>query len=951
MDERRAFHNSLPGDPDVVHQNENFLLTKRTPNRYCFAVKLVRRMHLTRKNLFARRSLGVCLVLLCLDASGSLRATPANKASFARHYDHFLARGLNHCTTCHLPSANKNPESLDEFPHNPFGKRLKAIGRELSDAGKGRDIAVRLALAAEEDSDGDGIANEMELLLGHSPGDADDKPDEKALAQSSERKRDFAKFLKSDRWDPFQPPVRRAPPQVANPDWPRNAIDHFIAAEHPKRGLAPRPEASKEALLRRIYVDLIGLAPTQSDIERFVTDPSPSAYENMVNQLLEDPRYGERWGRHWMDIWRYSDWAGWTEGNQIRDSQPHIWRWRDWIIESLNADKGYDQMVREMLAADELAPNDTNAVRATGFLARNFKLLSREQWMEDTLKHTGQAFLGLTIGCAKCHDHMTDPISQIDYYRMRAIFEPHQVRVDRVPGQPDTAINGLTRIYDTDTNSPTYLFIRGDEKRAQTNKVLTPAVPAVFRSALAVENVALPDAVAFPDKRDYVVRDLVSAREKAVTAARKAAAEAKEDQKQERDLKLGIAELELQSLLAVLAVEKLEDVGQKDTGAWEAAAKNANVSQRKLALQEARLKLHRAEIAKAKASTQVNEALAAVEQARLVSDTDAAEKLEKKTKAAEKARKDLEEAEKKLAENEKLVLAAEKECQSAPATQYKSRPANKYPSTSTGRRLAFARWLTEPQNPLTARVAVNHIWARHFGRGLVPNVANFGPGGKPPSHPALLDWLAVEFIEHGWSMKHLHRLILLSATYRMTSSPDEKSAAIDPDNIWFWRMNSRTMESEIIRDNVLFTTGNLDATMGGPEIDSKLALSSRRRSIYLRCAQEKQAEFLQIFDGPSVVECYERKPTVMPQQALALANSELAIEQAKLLAETLSKNSKSDAQFIDRAFWRVLSRAPNAQETESSRNYLKSRSDRGQDWARQNFILVLFNHNDFITVR
>jgi hypothetical protein len=340
-----------------------------------------------------------------------------------------------------------------------------------------------------------------------------------------------------------------------------------------------------------------------------------------------------------------------------------------------------------------------------------------------------------------------------------------------------------------------------------------------------------------------------------------------------------------------------------------------------------------------------------VEQAKLVSDTDAAEKLEKKTKAAEKSRKELEEADKKFAEVEKLYAAAEKNFESEPTTKYQPRPASKYPAISTGRRLAFARWLTERQNPLTPRVAVNHVWARHFGRGLVPNVSNFGPGGKPPSHPALLDWLAVEFVEHGWSMKHLHRLILLSATYRMASSTEERNVAIDPDNIWLWRMNSRTMESEIIRDNVLFATGRLDPTMGGPEIDSKLALTSLRRSVYLRCAQEKQAEFLQIFDGPSVVECYERKPTVMPQQALALANSELAIAQAKTLAEALSKEAVADGPFIERAFWRVLARAPNAQELELSQDFLEKESTTGQDWARENLVLVLFNHNDFITVR
>ena len=255
-------------------------------------------------------------------------------------------------------------------------------------------------------------------------------------------------------WQPFDPLTRPPVPRV-NSKRAANPIDAFIASEHQARGLKPRPEASKELLLRRVYLDLIGLSPTPEELHAFESDRSPHAYDKVVDRLLADPRYGERWGRHWMDVWRYSDWAGWSGGNQIRDSKPHIWRWRDWIIESLNNDKGYDRMILEMLAADELAPQDTNALRATGFLARNYKMLSREQWLEDTVKHTSQAFLGMTMGCAKCHDHKYDPISQMEYYEMRAVFEPYQVRTDRLPGQLDTAKDGLVRIYDTSTNGPT----------------------------------------------------------------------------------------------------------------------------------------------------------------------------------------------------------------------------------------------------------------------------------------------------------------------------------------------------------------------------------------------------------------------------------------------------------------------------------------------------------------
>src|SRR5262249_29532810 len=198
-------------------------------------------------------------------------------------------------------------------------------------------------------------------------------------------------------WEPFQPVRRPAVPKVDNASWVRNPVDAFLAAEQQNHHLRPRPEASKEILLRRVYLDLIGLSPTPQEQRAFLADTSSDAYERTVDRLLTDARYGERWGRHWMDVWRYSDWAGWTDGGQIRDSKPHIWRWRDWIVESLNQDKPYDRMILEMLAADELTPEDTNALRATGFLVRNYKMLSREQWLEDTIKHTAQAFLGLTL--------------------------------------------------------------------------------------------------------------------------------------------------------------------------------------------------------------------------------------------------------------------------------------------------------------------------------------------------------------------------------------------------------------------------------------------------------------------------------------------------------------------------------------------------------------------------
>jgi hypothetical protein len=692
---------------------------------------------------------------------------------------------------------------------------------------------------------------------------------------------------------------------------------------------------------------LIGLSPTPEEQRAFAADVSRDAYEKVVDRLLDDPRYGERWGRHWMDIWRYSDWAGWSGGNQIRDSQPHIWRWRDWIVESLNADKGYDRMIVEMLAADELAPEDTNALRATGYLVRNYKMLSREQWMEDTIKHTAQAFLGLTMGCAKCHDHMVDPVSQAEYYQFRAVFDPHQVRTDKVPGQLDTAKDGLARVFDTDTNSLTYFLIRGDERRSDTNRVMSPAVPAALGGTLRVEPVNLPRAAAFPDKRPFVIKDTIDSSAKAMAEARDGLVKLQRDatvqrvKLEEQELNAAVAEAKHASLLATLEVEKLEDANTKDSAAWTAAATEAAGIQRRAAVLEAKLKLHAAQIAETEAERKTGDL-----------PKPAGSEAAAGAKDADKASKELEAARKKTSEAQQALADAEKNLEVV-STAYKPRAMDTYPARSTGRRLAFARWMADRANPLTARVAMNHLWLRHFGQGIVPTPADFGRNGRAPSHPQLLDWLAAEFMEREWSMKAMHRLMVTSRTYRMASTPSEANARLDPDNVYLWRMNPRRMEAELVRDNLLHVSGDLDPAMGGPEIDHQQGLVSRRRSLYLRSAAEKEVEFLKIFDGPSVTECYLRRPTVVPQQALALANSGLTQAQARRLAKSISaETGEHDEQFIASAFQRILARSATAKEAETCRDFLSTQSrSSSSERSRENLVLVLFNHNDFVTIR
>lgn len=890
-------------------------------------------------------------------STGACLATPANMAAMGRHMDSFLGRDLNRCTTCHLPSDVKDPASLDEFPHNPFGDRLRSLGEMWKAEGKRKELPGRLSAIGREDSDGDGADNETELLAGTNPGDSKQKPTAEQWAAVEKRRPDFGRFLASYRWQPFDRVQRPSVPAVKEGAWVRSPIDAFLASEHEARGLKPRPEAPKAVLLRRVYLDLIGLSPTPEEQRAFEEDASADAYEKVVDRLLADSRYGERWGRHWMDIWRYSDWAGWTDGKQIRDSQRHIWRWRDWIVESLNQDRPYDRMVTEMLAGDELAPEDPQTLRATGFLARNYKMLSRELWMEDVVKHTAQAFLGVTLGCAKCHDHRSDPISQAEYYQVRAIFEPHQVRTDRVPGELDVDNDGLPRIYDVEKPQPTYFFIRGDERQPDKNRAMTPGVPRALcgdrlKPELVVEPVKLPPLAASPDRREFVRKDTLAASEKTVAAVAqalaklKADAAAKPDKIQERELELTAVTERNAALEAELRVEQLEDAGRKDTDEWKSAASETTRKQNQAALSEARLALHQAKIAQAGIQLRLDEASKPL----AATPAPAAAELEKAKKSVEKAQSELAAATKKTDAAAQALAKAEGEAKAEPTTAFKPRAKSSFPMTSTGRRLAFARWVANPDNPLTARVAMNHLWLRHFGRGIVATPENFGTLGARPSHPALLDWLAAEFVAQGWAMKPMHRLIVTSSAYRMASTMDETNALKDADNVYLWRMPSRRMEAELVRDNLLYVSGELDPAMGGADIDNAKGLTSKRRSIYLRCASEKDVEFLKIFDGPNVNECYQRRPCVMPQQSLALANSELTLALAKSLAKRLAGQSAgNDETFVRNAFAGVLARVPTAEELAACLAFLHGKA--GAVRARENLLLVLFNHNDFVTIR
>jgi hypothetical protein len=775
----------------------------------------------------------------------------------------------------------------------------------------------------------------------------------------------------------FQTPVRPRTPAVGNSARVSNPIDVFLAAEHERLGLHPVEAAPRHVLWRRVYLDLVGLPPTREEFER------SESFEAVVDRLLDAPEHGQRWARHWMDIWRYSDWSG-ENKNLVRGSPRYIWRWRDWIVESLNEDKGYDRMIREMLAGDELEPANPDVLRATGFLARNWYEFNRNVWLNDTVEHTAKAFLGLTLGCARCHDHKFDPVGQLEFYSWRAIFEPHDVRTDPVTGnvreslrqlnaslgltalaggtrsvpaalagQTSADQDGLVRVYDGRPEVPTFLFMRGDETRPDKARSLSPAVPTALGGRFEIQPVFLPLPVYYPailpvncEELLRLARAEVVSCEAALTTAR-ASKNSRSTSTELAELQLAAAQTELASLEARIAAD----------GATFAAA------------------LSRPKVDPVRRDQLAREAAAAERIATWRRSELAVLQGEQRLSAAQRAAED-QPAGKKTAAN---LAAAEKDLQTArralaAAQKAKNRTDSSYaplgpqmPAVSTGRRLALARWITDPANPLTARVAVNHVWLRHFGVPLVDPVDDFGLRTAPPRHQALLDFLAVEFMESGWSFKHLHRLIVTSQAYRRSSSARSGAAnnlAIDPENQFLWRMNSRRAEGEVIRDSILHVAGNLDRTPGGPEIPLDQAETSRRRSLYFRHGFERQVPFLEAFDGADVMECYRRQVTVVPQQALALANSALSDQQARELARKLDAQvaPESNADFVRLAFECLLNRAPSDAERERCLRFLTdhrplgtgadrdARSDATQP-ARVSLIRVLMNHNDFITIR
>jgi hypothetical protein len=622
-------------------------------------------------------------------------------------------------------------------------------------------------------------------------------------------------------------------------------------------------------------------------------------------------------------------------------------------VEAVNADTPYDEMVRQMLAADELYPNDLQRLRATGFLARNYYLFNRNQWLEETVEHVSKGFLGLTVNCAKCHDHKYDPIKQADFYKLRAFFEPYHVRLDVAPGEPDLTRNGIPRVFDGQLETPTYLFTRGQESQPDRSQPLGPGVPSLLAfKPISIRPVTLPAEAWQPERRPWVLEAHLDAARKRLAAAQVTVEQARVDDPSGK----GLAELRREVARADL--ERVERVAagmrelwvRQEAGANQAAPPGPDATRAAAIRAERELAAARARLAAAEAEERLRKAAAQQKEARAKEWAQAQADVEKATRLVSAP----------IGPDERFTpLTGARWAPTRFLFSGKDDPPVPFSAKSSGRRLALAEWITDRRNPLTARVAVNHLWSRHLGTPLAPTVFDFGRKGQPPTHPELLDWLASEFMDRNWSMKHLHRLIVTSSAYRMSSSQrgGEANLAKDRDNLHLWRREPIRVEAEVVRDSLLALAGTLDSARGGPPVPAPEQAASRRRSLYFFHSDNSRNLFLTTFDGAAVRECYRREQSIVPQQALALTHSDLVLGAVQPIADRLSRGRNGaepleETAFIQRAFAVLLGINPGAAELAASKRALAAwRAQGPAEAARGHFIWSLLNHNDFVTLR
>ncbi len=678
-------------------------------------------------------------------------------------------------------------------------------------------------------------------------------------------------------WWSFQPITRPEVPQPADDQWSRNPIDRFILARLQQEGIAPSAMATPRELARRLKTDLIGLPLSAEEVESIAANNSDDAYEQLTDQWLASPQFGERWGRHWLDLVRYAE----SDGFRQDAYRPRAWLYRDYVIRAFNSDKPYDRFVAEQLAGDEIYPPTSDTAIATGFLrAGVYEYNQRDvftQWdnmVNEMTDVTADVFLGLSMGCARCHDHKYDPIAQDDYFRLRGVFTAINLRDDLPLPAAESEADQLARYAEweqktADLRAEQATLEEGARQRASRGPIekFPPEVREIF---------AKPESFRTPFERQIAT----------------------------------LAWRQVEEELAKLDFAKVLKGEEKER--WERCRKDL-----------AELMPER--------PTPPGTALGVTD-----IGAEAPTITSKRGQVIEPG-------------PPQVFTSATLE-----APVIFTPPA--MPGT-TGRRTALAQWIANSQNPLTARVIVNRMWQYHFGRGISETTSDLGRLGSPPTHPELIDWLAAELIESGWSLKHIHRLMVTSSTYRQASHgvAAADSFAKDASNRWWGRTLIRRLDAEIIRDSVLCTTGEFTPDAGGPSVE----LNVPRRTIYTKVLRNKFDPLLDEFDVPdNIIPAALRNTTVTPNQSLLLVNGDWLIGRAKVLAKLVAKSAgKTPDEQISFAYRRVFAREPSAAEKDAALDFFYKHSAKDQKpkdgepaTPLVDFCHVLLNGNEFLYV-
>ncbi len=691
----------------------------------------------------------------------------------------------------------------------------------------------------------------------------------------------------------FRIPQAVAPPAAGNP------IDAFLNATLAKRGLTAAPRADDRTLIRRLALDLTGLPPEPSDFSL--------SYEQAMEKYLASPHYGERWGRHWLDVARYAD----SNGYEHDFSRPNAWRYRDYVIGAFNQDKPYDQFLREQIAGDELDKPAYETLVATGFLRNYAKVGFREkdnpqfrvEYIDDMIATLGRGVMGLTVQCARCHNHKFDPITQTDYLRMQGVLWGY-VEVDHPLVEADRAAEWRKGNAEVDAQVNALRQELAVIEKPYKDKLLPAKLKKFPPNVLAA--IAVPEEKRSPGETLLANQVL---RTTSVSSAEAAAIMPPEDKAKREAILQKVAACEKLRPAPIPVAMGITDGDFRFTpdGPGDEPAPGKGIQ--RAAIQGSFL-WHGPEPYKVPPGA--------------------------------------------APPGFPLILASHGFPTTLP-------PADKH---SSGRRRALAEFLVARDNPLTARVFVNRVWHHHFGRGIVPSLDNFGKQGDPPSHPELLDYLAVQFMESGWSVKKLHRLILTSAAYQRSSSFDSEANRLkDADNVYLWRFRMQRLEAEIVRDQILAVAGNLNRQMGGeaifPPLPEEILANSKhgiwkiqpdgpetwRRSVYVYRKRGLPFPFFEVFDLPDQnVSCGRRNTTTVPTQALTLMNNEFLLKESVRFAARVKEMSVDPNRQIELAYQYALGRLPDAGERAAAADYLKSGPLDG-------LTHVLFNTSEFLYLR